>query len=175
MQIQGLNRVPCEEKTGFLFSHACQQMAYHRCDVCGKAVCEKHVQWADTAELTAMNMLNPNQPRPVTDNASVCTTCAKRLGRNRSSSVHRYRTQDDLFWYSDLYYPGYGFYGPGYWGHAYISDVSSFGGDSGGGLPPLPHAPTTRPAYDPNDFTDADSLPLEKEDDANFEMDKSGS
>jgi hypothetical protein len=169
MQIQGLNRLPCEEKTGFLFSHNCQEMAYHRCDACGKAVCEKHMQWADTAELTALNMLNPNQPRPVTDHASVCVTCAKRLGKNRSSSVHRYRKPDDPFWYSDMYYPGYAFYGPGSWGHAYISGVSNLGDAST--MPP----PTTRPAYDPNDFSDADSVPLEKEDDANFEMDKSGS
>ena len=150
-------------------------MAYHRCYVCGKAVCEKHMQLADTAELAATNMLNPTLPPPAAANATVCTTCAKRLGQNRNSSVYRYRNQYDPFWYSTMYYPGYGFYGPGYWGHAYVSEPSGFADVSGSVPPPMPGASTTRPAYDPNDFTDADSLPLEKEDDANFEMDKSGS
>lgn len=86
----------------------------------------------------------------VFDGQARCTTCAKAVARaNRSGGAYR----DDPYWYSDSYYRGYGYYGPGYWGHHYL----------------------TGRAHDPRDFTEADASSVQREGDANYETEIGGS
>ena len=89
-----------------------------------------------------------------TGRAEVCLACAKRLGENERSSVHRNRDDDDPYWYSHSYYPGYYLYGPGHWGSAFGSHDAS---------------------HDRNDFTEADGSALRADGDDAFEHDASGS
>lgn len=157
MRLDQLKRTPCTERSGFLFSHACSGIAYNLCDACRKAVCEEHLQSVDVEELKAQGLFEPAALPPNADRAEVCTSCAKKLARNERSSTHRYRRDDDPFWYADTYYPGYHTYGPGHWGAAYM--LSGHRGHT----------------HDPNDFTDADAGALRADGDGNFEMDASGS
>lgn len=96
----------CQEKAGFLFSHACSRAQEASCDDCGKQTCEKHSR--------------------TEDDHTRCITCAKKTlklgGRpTKSKSRQRQRYRDDYYYdpyfYGPCYYDGYGYYGSGYWGH----------------------------------------------------------
>ncbi len=79
----------CAETSGFLFSHKCGEAATTKCSQCQKFICLRHT---------------------ITDEQrSLCTTCAKGLPNTRSSS----RYDDDPYFYSDVYYPGYHHFGYG--------------------------------------------------------------
>lgn len=74
----------CGETTGFLFSHACGEISLHICTQCQKPICMHHTV--------------------VCEEGTLCTTCAKsapsRTGASRTND-------DDPYFYSDTYYPGY--------------------------------------------------------------------
>ena len=152
MHLELHQRTPCAERAGFLFRHACPYDAVSSCDACGKNVCQDHVQQVDPAELTTL--ANRGADVRATGRAEVCLACAKRLGENERSSVHRNRDDDDPYWYSHSYYPGYYLYGPGHWGSAFGSHDAS---------------------HDRNDFTEADGSALRADGDDAFEHDASGS
>ena len=70
----------CQEKAGFLFSHACSRAQEASCDDCGKQTCEKHSR--------------------TEDDHTRCITCAKKTlklgGRpTKSKSRQRQRYRDD--------------------------------------------------------------------------------
>lgn len=98
----------CQERAGFLFSHACSYRAVERCTACGKAVCEAHIHEHE-------------------DGSRLCTSCSKRAQKQESTrqrdGSRRYRNHhDDHYFYGDYHYRGYGAYTAGYWGyHQYHS------------------------------------------------------
>lgn len=56
----------CQERTGFLFPHACDNLAAYACGTCGKAICADHTVWRG-------------------ENLS-CTTCAKTANATHETS-----------------------------------------------------------------------------------------
>jgi hypothetical protein len=38
----------CEERTGFLFAHACERPSVWGCSACGKPICAEHTRLTDT-------------------------------------------------------------------------------------------------------------------------------
>ncbi|MEM7232779.1 MAG: hypothetical protein AAF517_11415, partial [Planctomycetota bacterium] len=74
----------CNEKSGFLFKHSCENAADERCDLCTKPICRDHAA--------------------VVDGAFNCVTCSKeRLrksgGGGSSRSRHRSHHDDDFHYY----------------------------------------------------------------------------
>ena len=85
----------------------------------------------------------------------MCTDCFKAT-RQEEAGAAKFRrppegVDSDPYLYSSYYYRGYGYYGHGYWGHDVLDD--------------------------PNDFTEADGLPLRQhaQDKPGFEEDMGGS
>lgn len=104
----------CQEKAGFLFSHACKEQGVHACGLCQKQVCQKHG-----------HML---------DGRVVCTSCAK---KQKGITKMRHRRDDDDYWttspyfYGYYHYHGYGHYHHGFWGHDHLHDHDDFSGADG--------------------------------------------
>lgn len=70
----------CNETSGFLFSHPCDQLCVHQCGKCGRPICQDHARH-DVGRI-------------------LCTTCArKRAGRGHD-------TYDD---YDPYFYGGTGY------------------------------------------------------------------
>jgi hypothetical protein len=97
----------CNEKSGFLFDHACKYGPVANCGRCERPVCNDHLRDDDNG-----------QP--------VCITCAKKelkdLGRNqnvrkRGFGRHSRWHDHDPYFYGGYHYGGWGHYGHGYWGH----------------------------------------------------------
>ena len=119
----------CQERSGFLFSHACRENASETCARCSKVICEAHA--------------HPEA------GALICSTCAKGDARREQRSNHRrsggkYRHHDyyhdSPYLYGGGYY-GYGHYGYGYWGSSHMhrddfteADAQSLGGDASEGF-----------------------------------------
>lgn len=79
----------CEERSGFLFAHACEEPAVWPCALCGKNVCMLHTR--------------------VTDAGNTCITCA-RAQMPASERKDGTRTTDDPFFYSDDDYTDSSYY-----------------------------------------------------------------
>lgn len=97
----------CQDKAGFLFSHACDRPAQWQCSQCRNAICEQHAQRVN--------------------NETLCTACTKRgreAAKARGEAVGR---NDDPYLYASYYYAGYGYYGQGSWGW---DDYETYGGDA---------------------------------------------
>ena len=98
----------CEERAGFLFSHACQELSTDQCGDCQKAICQTHSH-------SAQGRL-------------ICTTCAKqenkRSSRLETDQPRSARGSSTPYWNSpffyDGYYHGYGRYHSGYWGSGHL-------------------------------------------------------
>jgi hypothetical protein len=81
----------CNETTGFLFRHQCNQNPLTRCQTCDKPICEEH-------------------ERPL-DGMILCVTCNRAETRRRGLKGGRRRAyDDDPYYYGGTYYPGYGYY-----------------------------------------------------------------
>ena len=82
----------CRETSGFLFSHACEQMARYNCQRCGKAICPQHVAYQDLD--------------------TICIRCSQQDPQLQQEKEQR-RTRDpddydpDPYWYSRSYYRTY--------------------------------------------------------------------
>lgn len=124
----------CNETSGFLFRHECGEMPMRQCQLCGKPLCEKHAY--------------------ETVDGSMCTTCFKK--QNQDLPGNRMHDDDPNF-YGDRYYRGYGHFGQGYWGYAWLG----------------PHGTHHhhRRHHDPQDFTEADAESLNMMGDEDFESD----
>ncbi len=97
----------CNEKSGFLFSHACPRGAETSCEGCKKPVCTDHSKDHDGRVL--------------------CTACIKKADSgDRTDATTRRRTHyyDDPYFYSGYHYVGYGHYGTGYWGSSTYHTLS---------------------------------------------------
>ena len=90
-------RTSCQERSGLLFAHVCEELPSSSCGSCGKMVCRRHL---------AQNAAG----------SQVCTSCAK--GSLAASSQARYAEQDPYF-YSSHYYTRYH-------GHSYYWDSHDF-------------------------------------------------
>lgn len=89
----------CNDKSGFLFSHACWNPPTGECSHCGKPICDDHTKWAN------------DQP--------FCASCVKReIQRSQRQGVHHGHDYHDPYFYGSHHYPGYGYYRPGYWGYS---------------------------------------------------------
>ena len=129
----------CNEKSGFLFKHHCKNKVDQRCELCKKPVCNDHL----------------NQ----VDDKLACTTCTKAHVREQEQGARaaspggrgrsRYYYDDDPYFYSYNYYPGYGHYHSG-WGRSHYHSSHY---------------------HDRNDFTEADSESLQQEGDDSWEDD----
>ena len=84
----------CQERSGFLFSHECDQPSKDFCSQCKKALCELHGR--------------------VADGVTYCPPCAKSQGvsetvTRKGKAVKRrrddgyYDLYDDPYWYRDRY------------------------------------------------------------------------
>ena len=105
----------CNEKSGFLFDHACKQSPVTNCTRCDRPVCNDHFREDDSRQ-------------------NVCITCAKKelkgLGKQQNVGKRRYgrhsRWHDhDPYFYGGYYYYGWGYYGDGYWGHGNYHQATS--------------------------------------------------
>jgi hypothetical protein len=124
----------CEERAGFLFSHACNERVADQCKNCSKGICQTHTH------LQAGTV--------------VCSSCAKKLDRKEQKqsasnekgaserSDRRYRSHHrrSPYFYHNHYY-GYGYYGAGYWGSHHMdrndfteADAESLTGDANEGF-----------------------------------------
>ena len=93
----------CQETSGFLFSHPCNNAVGGQCQKCAKQVCAKHTH-----------------PTP---NGYMCTACAKKeLKQARRQRNNWSGWDDDPFMYDTYYYDHYGYYGRGRWGNEYLGD-----------------------------------------------------
>ena len=90
----------CNEKAGFLFSHACDRIPEGRCGRCSKPICSKHTR--DTSD------------------GAVCTSCGKKKRRSRSADYY-----DDPYYYGHHYYHGYGYYRSG-WGSSHYAEAHGY-------------------------------------------------
>ena len=95
----------CNEKSGFLFSHACDRLPVQNCNRCQKPICQEH---AHTHE-----------------SGMVCTTCARKLDDRYERRGNRHRYYDG--YYGDPYFYGrpYG-YGWGRHHHRHEHDPHDF-------------------------------------------------
>lgn len=105
MSDQGTSGV-CQETAGFLFKHACKQLAIRNCAACGKSVCSDHHR--------------------VVEGQLICIACAKsNMEKNPSYRSNRRYTDRagydpyDPYYYGGYHYSGWGHYGSGYWGHSH--------------------------------------------------------
>ncbi len=88
----------CQDSSGFLFSHRCGDFATHRCEKCGKEICDRHTV--------------PPAARDAVQGADrVCwTTCGKedRTGQSQPTGGRHYDPYyDDPYYYADTHYPSY--------------------------------------------------------------------
>ena len=92
----------CNEKSGFLFDHACKYGPVANCGRCERPVCNDHLRDDDNG-----------QP--------VCITCAKKelkdLGRNQQVRKRGFGRHSRWHDHDPYFYGGWGHYGHGYWGH----------------------------------------------------------
>lgn len=137
----------CNEKSGFLFSHACERLATSVCAKCEKPVCGQHCSTLQS------------------DSTVLCVVCRKkrRAEENaRSTDYSSGRRHRDDYYYDDPYYYGDHYYGSSTYGS---SGRSTRRDDS--------YSAARR--NDPADFTEADSENLVTESDGDFENDMSES
>lgn len=125
----------CNETAGFLFRHECGEIPLVQCVLCGKPLCEKHASKGADGPL--------------------CTTCFK-----QQRSPHDLWPDNEPFFSGDQYYRGYGHYGPGFWGAAWLSLRGT-------------HRHHMQQA--PDDFTEADAESLTNLAEEDFESDMSES
>jgi hypothetical protein len=78
----------CQERSGFLFAHGCDQPATSMCAECGKTVCQRHTR--------------------VTTRGDCCVSCAKEAGVGEQADDDRY--DRDPYWYAGRHYHGYHYY-----------------------------------------------------------------
>src|SRR5205823_3258172 len=97
MRFQQPTGIPCEETTGFLFKHACSNAATCQCDSCSRKVCDSHAVVAQAS--------------------TYCMACARKM--NATPRWGQWNDPYDPYWYSAWFYPSYGYYGRGHWGHSY--------------------------------------------------------
>ncbi len=138
-QQQQWDSIRCNDRAGFLFSHDCPYPPVNECKQCGRPICDDHTRYNEASEPTCVSC----------SKAGIASKPIRRIPGRRDSQY------DDPYFYSYGHYHGYGYYGPGYWGH------SSYHSASHG---------------DDRNFTAGDSEVLaESEDDATFEKDMSES
>ena len=90
----------CNETTGFLFRHPCNQYPQTRCKLCNKPICEEH-------------------ERPL-EGMILCVACYRAETRRRGLSIHHHRRyDDDPYYYGGTYYSGYGYHGSSHWIHSH--------------------------------------------------------
>jgi len=112
----------CEERAGFLFSHACKERVAVDCKACKKSICEAHSH--------------------LQEGGIICSSCAKKTERKerrqseRSGRSYQSSYRRSPYFYHDHYH-GYGYYGAGYWGAHHIdrndfteADAESLTGDA---------------------------------------------
>ena len=80
----------CNEKSGFLFSHACPRASDSVCEHCRKPICFEHQRQHEGRVL--------------------CISCVKK--QNTSDGYY----EDDPYFYGGYHYHGYSNYSAGYWG-----------------------------------------------------------
>lgn len=80
----------CNEKAGFLFSHACPKAAEADCQKCGKPVCRDHMRESRGRAL--------------------CINCTRKEQDDRDDYY------DDHYFYGGYHYDGYYDYSSGHWG-----------------------------------------------------------
>lgn len=75
---------PCDETSGFLFSHRCGRPGLLSCSACGKRICQQHA-------------------RPRLPEGFQCVTCAHAGGGNDAGDSGDSEDDDDPFFYSARY------------------------------------------------------------------------
>ncbi len=74
----------CADRSGFLFSHACDRPALSQCAACGKSICAEHV-------------------RP-SEEGFVCVTCLlTRHEKTPPKPKEAAKYADDPYWYAETY------------------------------------------------------------------------
>lgn len=77
----------CEERSGFLFAHGCDQAAAWACALCGKNICHAHTR--------------------MTERGQACITCARQIHLEQRGQRDQAEDTDDPYFYSyygDPYY-----------------------------------------------------------------------
>ncbi|MHB0937873.1 MAG: hypothetical protein ACYDCO_25125 [Armatimonadota bacterium] len=130
----------CQENTGFLVLHRCENVAEFKCVSCGRMICAEHGRPVDAppeqaaAQPSAMPagaMAPPPPPAGAVQNYA-CQTCLK----NRQPQQQQTEQQQGVGagYYGDPYYhyPYYGSYRPYHSGYYYdYNDRSAFDRDRG--------------------------------------------
>jgi hypothetical protein len=129
---------PCQDRSGFLFDHACSRIATGMCQSCNRAICAEHT----------------TRSGDLTGDLMVCATCKKQGLRQTQAQpdarvAEPMRSEERPYYYGYGRYHGWGYYGTGYWGHSHYPDR---------------HHDSTR--HDRHDFTEADAASLSAEDEA---------
>jgi hypothetical protein len=76
----------CNEKSGFLFNHACDRTPARECHNCERPICMDHSHGSKQGV--------------------VCTTCAKKSQRKQKRSSRQSHYRDDPYFYGGYYYGG---------------------------------------------------------------------
>ena len=116
----------CEERAGFLFSHACDERVADSCSGCSKSICQLHSH--------------------LEGGTLICSSCVKKSYRKerrhsqRQGGSYRSRHRHSPFFYHDHYH-GYGYYHVGHWGSHHLdrndfteADAESLTGDASEGF-----------------------------------------
>lgn len=102
MSSEPLSSGVCQEKSGFLFKHACAYLAEQACQQCRKPICSRHAR--------------------ILEDQLVCIACSKQGAR--PDGVRPGPTDntyyDDSYSYAGRHYQGYGHYHSGYWGYWFL-------------------------------------------------------
>ena len=79
----------CNEKSGFLFSHACDRLPVQNCSRCQKPICQEHAHVQDAG-------------------AMICTSCARRLDARNEQRGYQGRRGHRYYdgYYGDPYFYG---------------------------------------------------------------------
>jgi hypothetical protein len=82
----------CQDRTGFLFAHACDRLAAWKCGSCAKEVCDDHMRREGAATL--------------------CASCWKKSVPPPQPGVAAQAPifYNDPFWYSHYHYNAYPYY-----------------------------------------------------------------
>ena len=136
MELNAVDRVRCEERSGFLFRHKCLNAPTVRCDSCGKPACAEHVGSVEWPVLRQAKLVHPEAAEPAATAradappAMVCVTCDKAVSRSLKHDPGAHAAEpgpDDPYWYGDRYYHGFGHFGPGQWGHVLLRAAAAGG------------------------------------------------
>ena len=97
----------CKERSGFLFSHACDWPATAQCKSCAKAVCSNHVRQVDADHFCIACMKKKVEQAGASPGQGAQGVQEGQQGAMYSRSYRGRSYYNDPYWYGSYHYPYY--------------------------------------------------------------------